>query len=219
MRSTRRWTRCPAHLAALPRLDRRGAAPHRARHRPRSRGDPPDLLLLGGGARPVRRLRERPAAPAPRRSICTRCRAASSPTSRSRRARSGLETRWHEVAQAYRDANDLFGDIVKVTPSSKVVGDMALMMVAQDLTADDVLDPEHGHRLPGLGGGDAARRSRPAAGRLAEGAAGEGAEGRKPDHRPARLAAAAPPISTPAQKEAEKQDRPRRSTATSSPPT
>ncbi len=45
----------------------------------------------------------------------------------------GLETRWHDVAKAYRAANDLFGDIVKVTPSSKVVGDMALMMVAQRL--------------------------------------------------------------------------------------
>ena len=46
----------------------------------------------------------------------------------------GLEDRWHEVAQAYADANQMFGDIVKVTPSSKVVGDMALMMVAQGLT-------------------------------------------------------------------------------------
>ena len=45
----------------------------------------------------------------------------------------GLETRWHEVARAYRAANDLFGDIVKVTPSSKVVGDMALVMVSQGL--------------------------------------------------------------------------------------
>jgi pyruvate carboxylase len=53
----------------------------------------------------------------------------------------GLEARWHEVAQAYADANQLFGDIVKVTPSSKVVGDMALMMVSQDLAKDDVLDP------------------------------------------------------------------------------
>ncbi|MFO1074934.1 MAG: pyruvate carboxylase [Geminicoccaceae bacterium] len=53
----------------------------------------------------------------------------------------GLETRWHEVARAYRAANDLFGDIVKVTPSSKVVGDMALMMVSQSLTPEDVLDP------------------------------------------------------------------------------
>ncbi|HZG30483.1 MAG TPA: pyruvate carboxylase [Ensifer sp.] len=53
----------------------------------------------------------------------------------------GLETRWHEVAQAYADANRMFGDIVKVTPSSKVVGDMALMMVSQDLAVADVENP------------------------------------------------------------------------------
>ncbi|MTE02214.1 pyruvate carboxylase, partial [Paracoccus sp. YIM 132242] len=53
----------------------------------------------------------------------------------------GLEDRWHEVAQAYADVNRMFGDIVKVTPSSKVVGDMALMMVAQHLTPRQVLDP------------------------------------------------------------------------------
>ena len=53
----------------------------------------------------------------------------------------GLEERWHEVAQAYADANQTFGDIVKVTPSSKVVGDMALMMVAQNLTRAQVEDP------------------------------------------------------------------------------
>ena len=50
----------------------------------------------------------------------------------------GLEERWHEVAQTYADVNQMFGDIVKVTPSSKVVGDMALMMVSQNLTRDDV---------------------------------------------------------------------------------
>ena len=53
----------------------------------------------------------------------------------------GLEERWHEVAQTYADVNRMFGDIVKVTPSSKVVGDMALMMVAQGLSPADVLDP------------------------------------------------------------------------------
>ncbi|MFD1746273.1 pyruvate carboxylase [Rhizobium helianthi] len=53
----------------------------------------------------------------------------------------GLETRWHEVAQTYADVNQMFGDIVKVTPSSKVVGDMALMMVSQDLTVEDVENP------------------------------------------------------------------------------
>ena len=53
----------------------------------------------------------------------------------------GLEDRWHEVAQAYADANQMFGDIVKVTPSSKVVGDMALMMVAQNLSRAQVENP------------------------------------------------------------------------------
>jgi pyruvate carboxylase len=61
----------------------------------------------------------------------------------------GLETRWHEVAKAYRTANDMFGDIVKVTPSSKVVGDMALMMVAQGLTRSEVEDPAREVAFPG----------------------------------------------------------------------
>jgi pyruvate carboxylase len=52
------------------------------------------------------------------------------------------DTRWHEVARAYAQVNEMFGDIVKVTPSSKVVGDMALMMVTSGLTPADVLDPE-----------------------------------------------------------------------------
>jgi len=60
----------------------------------------------------------------------------------------GLASRWHEIARAYRAANDLFGDIVKVTPSSKVVGDMALMMVSQDLTPADVLDPTRDVAFP-----------------------------------------------------------------------
>ena len=53
----------------------------------------------------------------------------------------GLEERWHEVAHMYAEVNQMFGDIVKVTPSSKVVGDMALMMVAQGLTRSQVEDP------------------------------------------------------------------------------
>jgi len=52
------------------------------------------------------------------------------------------DTRWHEVARAYAQVNEMLGDIVKVTPSSKVVGDMAIMMVTSALTAEDVLDPE-----------------------------------------------------------------------------
>ncbi|MDO5656916.1 MAG: pyruvate carboxylase [Paracoccus sp. (in: a-proteobacteria)] len=53
----------------------------------------------------------------------------------------GLEDRWHEVARTYAEVNRMFGDIVKVTPSSKVVGDMALMMVAQGLSREQVEDP------------------------------------------------------------------------------
>ncbi|RUY23269.1 pyruvate carboxylase, partial [Mesorhizobium sp. M7A.F.Ca.CA.004.12.1.1] len=60
----------------------------------------------------------------------------------------GLETRWHEVAQTYHDVNLMFGDIVKVTPSSKVVGDMALMMVSQDLTVADVENPDKDIAFP-----------------------------------------------------------------------
>ena len=54
----------------------------------------------------------------------------------------GLDDRWPEVARTYADVNQMFGDIVKVTPSSKVVGDMALMMVSQGLTRAQVEDPE-----------------------------------------------------------------------------
>jgi pyruvate carboxylase len=53
----------------------------------------------------------------------------------------GLEHRWAEVARAYAEVNRAFGDIVKVTPTSKVVGDMALMMVANNFTAADLTDP------------------------------------------------------------------------------
>jgi len=53
----------------------------------------------------------------------------------------GLEDRWNEIADAYAQVNQIFGDIVKVTPSSKVVGDMALFMVTNGLSAMDVLNP------------------------------------------------------------------------------
>ncbi|NDR56590.1 pyruvate carboxylase [Aliiruegeria sabulilitoris] len=60
----------------------------------------------------------------------------------------GLEERWHEVAHMYAEVNQMFGDIVKVTPSSKVVGDMALMMVSQGLTRADVENPERDVSFP-----------------------------------------------------------------------
>src|SRR5699024_2659313 len=51
----------------------------------------------------------------------------------------GLGMRWEEVKSMYSRVNLLFGDVVKVTPSSKVVGDMALFMVQNDLDDQPVL--------------------------------------------------------------------------------
>jgi pyruvate carboxylase len=53
----------------------------------------------------------------------------------------GLADRWPLVARTYAEVNDMFGDIIKVTPTSKVVGDMALMMVTSGIDRDAVLDP------------------------------------------------------------------------------
>ncbi len=52
----------------------------------------------------------------------------------------GLGHRWQEIAHTYADVNQLFGDIIKVTPSSKVVGDMTMLLVTQNLKADDLLN-------------------------------------------------------------------------------
>lgn len=52
----------------------------------------------------------------------------------------GLEDRFHEITKMYGDVNTLFGNIVKVTPSSKVVGDMSQYLVSNHLTVQDVLE-------------------------------------------------------------------------------
>ncbi|RKD27066.1 pyruvate carboxylase [Ammoniphilus oxalaticus] len=57
----------------------------------------------------------------------------------------GLGERWDDVKTTYRQVNQMFGDIVKVTPSSKIVGDMTLFMVQNDLTEQDIY--ESGERL------------------------------------------------------------------------
>lgn len=54
----------------------------------------------------------------------------------------GIEEHWADVSDAYAEVNQMFGDIVKVTPSSKVVGDMALMMVTSGLSRADVENPD-----------------------------------------------------------------------------
>ena len=60
----------------------------------------------------------------------------------------GLAHRWPEVSRAYAQVNRMFGDIVKVTPTSKVVGDMAIAMVANDLEPADITDPSREVSFP-----------------------------------------------------------------------
>ena len=62
----------------------------------------------------------------------------------------GLGGRWPEVARMYADVNMAFGDIVKVTPSSKVVGDLALYLVSHDMTVQELenLPIDHHVTLP-----------------------------------------------------------------------
>tara|TARA_R110002126_G_scaffold84950_2_gene206059 strand:- start:1581 stop:5033 length:3453 start_codon:yes stop_codon:yes gene_type:complete len=52
----------------------------------------------------------------------------------------GLEDRFHEITKMYGEVNTLFGDIIKVTPSSKVVGDMAQYLVSNNLSIQDVIE-------------------------------------------------------------------------------
>ncbi len=70
----------------------------------------------------------------------------------------GLGSRWPEIAQCYAEVNALFGDIVKVTPSSKVVGDMTMFLVTQGISPADVINLPKGTAFPEsvvdmLGGG------------------------------------------------------------------
>jgi pyruvate carboxylase len=70
----------------------------------------------------------------------------------------GIAHRWPEIARTYAEVNQLFGDIVKVTPSSKVVGDMALFLFTRGIKPADVVNLPPGTAFPEsvidmLGGG------------------------------------------------------------------
>ena len=60
----------------------------------------------------------------------------------------GLTEKWPQIKLMYKEANLLLGDIPKVTPSSKVVGDLAQFMVAQNLSPQDVIDQAESLALP-----------------------------------------------------------------------
>ena len=56
----------------------------------------------------------------------------------------GLGERWPEIARTYAEVNQLFGDIIKVTPSSKVVGDMCMFLVTQGIQPKELLETKPG---------------------------------------------------------------------------
>src|SRR5438067_1971765 len=64
---------------------------------------------------------------------------------REQAAAMGLGHRWREGEKMYAEVNQLFGDIVKVTPSSKVVGDMTLFLMAKEMQPADVLKLDEKH--------------------------------------------------------------------------
>jgi pyruvate carboxylase len=66
---------------------------------------------------------------------------------REQAAAMGLGSRWREVETTYAGVNQIFGDIVKVTPSSKVVGDMALFLMAKEISPADLLKLDEHHDL------------------------------------------------------------------------
>ena len=66
---------------------------------------------------------------------------------REQAASMGLGHRWREVEKTYSEVNKLFGDIVKVTPSSKVVGDMTLFLLANEMKPSDLLELDEHHDI------------------------------------------------------------------------
>ena len=133
---------------AEPERAGRGTAVHRPRHRARLRRAAGDRELLGGASgkyyAAVRDGPDRESA-----EVYLHEMPGGQYANLYQQAQSlGVGDRWHEVGRMYAAVNQLFGDIVKVTPTSKVVGDMALFMLANNLTPEEVLDPKRELAFP-----------------------------------------------------------------------
>ena len=179
-RCRRRGDRCHerAHLAAEPRLDHRGAALRRARCRHRCRQPARDLRLLGAGAPPVLRLRERHArrrlgglrARHARRAVHQPARAGALAGDRGCALAGGrrrLRRRQRHVRRHRQGDPDLQGGRRSCDPHGQLRHEPR-----------EGARPGHRGRLPGVGGAAVPRRPRPALRRLPARAAGEGAQGR-----------------------------------------
>ncbi len=122
------------HVAAEPQHAGRGAAVHAAGTEPRRGVARRDFRVLARGARVLHAVREPRCSPRGA-DLYQHEMPGGQYTNLFQQAQgAGLASRWLEVCRVYADVNQLFGDIVKVTPTSKAVGDMALFMVANDLS-------------------------------------------------------------------------------------
>ena len=116
----------------------------------------------------------------------------------------GLGHRFEEVKEMYKTVNDMLGDIVKVTPSSKMVGDLAIFMVQNDLTPENIVERGEALSLPRLRGELLQGHDGPARLGLPRGSAEGGAQGRS-SPSPAVPASCCPPwTSTQLRQEVEK---------------
>ena len=177
-------------LTSQPNL---GSIVEALRHGPRDSGvecrkPAHPVGLLGAGAALLRGVRERPALRRVRGVRARHARRAVHEPARAGALARHRRVRWPEVARAYAEVNEMFGDIVKVTPTSKVVGDMALHDGDQRAHSRAGARSAHADRLSRVGRLAVPRRSRPAVRRLPAGAAEEGSQGRAAAQRcgPAR---------------------------------
>ena len=177
-----RWTRAVASMAGTttqPPLSALVAATdhtERATGLDLQRGRRPGAVL-GGRAQGLRAVRVRAGRRRPGGSTTTRSPAGSCPTCASRPSRSGLGDRFEEIEDCYAAADRMLGHLVKVTPSSKVVGDLALHLVGAGVDAGGLRGRPGRVRHPGLGDRLPARRAGRPARRLAGAVPHQGAGG------------------------------------------
>ena len=118
-------------------LDRGGRGTYRVRHRAVAVGGVRSGAVLGGAAKGVRAVRVRASRRRPGGCTATRSRAVSCRNLRQQAIALGLGDRFEEIEANYAAADRVLGRLVKVTPSSKVVGDLALALVGAGVSADE----------------------------------------------------------------------------------
>ena len=98
----------------------------------------------------------------------------------------GLGDRFVEVKENYRKVNEMVGDIVKVTPSSKMVGDLAIFMTQNNLTPENIVERGESLAFPDSVVSYFSGMMGQPAGGFPEGSAAGGPQGQEAHHLPSR---------------------------------